>query len=78
MPKRLSRLTWKEVKAEMSIAGSPDKITKMGEEVMDLVMRSVDGRSIPELTNAQFALKRVIAELKMLERWERKRQTPKG
>lgn len=77
MGRKLSTLTWADVKKEMSIAGDPDKIIQIGGDIHDLIVSRINSRSIPELENMQFALKRVLAELKLLERFQRDRQNPK-
>lgn len=68
MGKKLSHMTWADVQAEMSIAGSPEKIAKLGNDVMDLVESKIDITNRAELTNVEFMLQRVLAEVK---RWQR-------
>lgn len=68
MAKKLSQMTWAEVQKEMSIAGSPEKITKLGKDVYDLVCSGIDGTNRAELTNIELALKRVLAEIKFAQR----------
>jgi hypothetical protein len=74
MAKRLISLTWVDMQNEMSIAGSPEKIAKLGEDLIDLIARSININSISEVENTQFALQRVIAELKLWEKMQRDRQ----
>lgn len=75
MARKLSQMTWADIQKEMSIAGSPEKIVKLGQDVHELVAKRIDVKCIPELENAQFALERVIAELRIYEKAERKRQS---
>lgn len=67
-------MKWADVQKEMSIAGSPEKITSVGQGILTLIAEGINVHSIPELTNMQFALQRVIAELKTWEKIERDRQ----
>jgi hypothetical protein len=64
MSKRLYRMTWKEVKAEMSIAGSPDKITTVGQAILGTISGTVDYTNHAELTNIILALDRIKAEMR--------------
>ncbi len=64
----LSKMTWEEVFAEMSIAGSPGKIVQLGRDVMDLITQSLDATNRAELTNVELMLKRAIAEIRLLQR----------
>ena len=76
MGRRLTSMSWADVQEEMSLAGSPEKITEFGKQVMDLATKALEGTNIAELINAQFALQRVLAEVKFWEKRERKRQHP--
>lgn len=68
MSKKLSSMTWKEVQAEMSIAGSPEKITQLGREIEALLMPVLDATNRAELTNAEFMLQRLVAEIRLAQR----------
>ena len=68
MAKKLSTMTWKEVQAEMSIAGSPDKITQLGQEIEALLLPAIDTTNRAELTNAELMLQRLVAEIKFAQR----------
>jgi hypothetical protein len=68
MGKKLSTMTWKEVGAEMSIAGNPEKITRLGEQVMNLIAQSHDSSNRAELENIELMLKRISAEIKLYQR----------
>lgn len=48
----------------MSIAGSPDKIADLGNSMMRMVEINVDYTNRAELTNIEFALQRILAEIK--------------
>lgn len=65
---KLSKMTWDDVQEEMSIAGSPEKITQLGKDIMQLIADSHDKTNRAELTNIEFMLKRVIAEIKLYQR----------
>jgi hypothetical protein len=75
---KLFQMSWQDIKAEMSIAGEPERAVKFGREVLDLAAKSMDVHNIPSIENQIFALERTIAELKnwqkILER--RQRVTP--
>ncbi len=64
MAKKLSQMTTEDMRREMSIAGSPDKITGLMTDIINLIASTVDLQNPPELTNTDFALRRVRAELK--------------
>lgn len=68
MPKLLSLMTWSEVQAEMSIAGNSYKITQLGQQIEALLFSALDATNRAELTNAEFMLKRLIAEVKLMQR----------
>lgn len=61
-------MTWEDVQKEMSIAGSPEKITELGRHIEELLMSAIDSTNRAELTNVEFMLKRLYAEIKMLQR----------
>lgn len=73
--KRLHNKSWKEVQAEMSIAGDAEKITKLSQEIMEAIVYGINTNQIPEIANMQFGLQRIIAELKTWERKERSMQS---
>lgn len=68
MAKKLSSMTWAEVKAEMSIAGSPAKIMQLGCEIEALLLPAIDITNRAELTNVEFMLQRLVAEIKLMQR----------
>ena len=61
-------MTWQEVEKEMSIAGSPAKIGRLGREIEMLLLPNLDATNRAELTNAEFMLNRLTAEVKLLQR----------
>jgi hypothetical protein len=65
---KLHKMTWEQVAQEMSIAGDPDKIAKLGQQIMQLIAESHDKTNRAELTNIEFMLKRVIAEIRLYQR----------
>ena len=67
MAKKLSHMTWDEMQAEMSIAGSPQKITRLGRDI-EALFAAIDATNRAELTNAEFMLQRLLAEIKLLQR----------
>lgn len=67
MAKNLSQMTWAEVQEQMSIAGSPDKITQLGREIEAMLMPTIDATNRAELTNAEFMLQRLLAEIKLAQ-----------
>ena len=52
----------------MSIAGSPAKIGRLGREIEMLLLPNLDATNRAELTNAEFMLNRLTAEVKLLQR----------
>lgn len=68
MAKRLSLMTTAELREEMSIAGNPDKISKLGKEIYDKVARTVDANNPAELINVRLALQWVGALIKAEQR----------
>lgn len=60
-------MTWADVQKEMSIAGSPEKITKLGQDIESL-FTVIDQTNRAELTNVEFMLQRLIAEIKAAQR----------
>ncbi len=67
MAKKLSSLTWDDVEKEMSIAGSPGKIAQLGRDIEAVLMPVIDTTNRAELTNVEFMLKRLIAEIKLMQ-----------
>lgn len=65
---KLSQMTWEDVQREMSIAGSPEKITQLGHHIEALLMNELDATNRAELTNVEFMLKRLVAEIKLMQR----------
>jgi len=68
MAKQLSTMTWDDVQKEMSIAGNPEKIAQIGRDIEDLFFTKLDSKNRAELTNVEFMLKRLIAEIKLAQR----------
>jgi len=68
MAKNLSQMTWAEVQEQMSIAGSPGKITQLGREIEALLMPGIDATNRAELTNVDIMLRRLMAEIKLAQR----------
>jgi hypothetical protein len=69
MAKKLSKMTWEEMQAEMSIAGNPSKITQLGRDIEALLLPALDTTNRAELTNAEFMLQRLMAEINLAQRW---------
>jgi hypothetical protein len=61
--KRLSQMTTEEVKQELSIAGSPEKLIGMMGEIGD-IMAKVDQTNVAELINLELILRRLQAEVR--------------
>jgi hypothetical protein len=61
MKKRLSELTTDDMREQMSIAGDPDKLVAMMQE-MEVVMSRVNRKNSAELINLEFVMKRLHAE----------------
>jgi hypothetical protein len=68
MAKHLSRMTWKELQAEMSIAGNPDKFAALGNQIELILLPAIDHTNRAELTNAVIMLRRLVAEIKLAQR----------
>ncbi len=68
MAKKLSQMTLTEVQEEMSRAGSPEKIGKLGYEIWEKVASTIDAKNVAELINAQLALSWVSAQVKAEQR----------
>jgi len=61
-------MSWKEVTASMSIAGDPEKIAAACEDAFHLLVSQLDATNVAEITNMQFGLRRMLAELKLTEK----------
>lgn len=61
-------MTWEDVEKEMSIAGSPAKIKHIGQQLEGILFPALDVTNRAELTNAEFMLKRLVAEVRVLQR----------
>lgn len=77
MAKKLINMTWEEVKAEMSLAGSPDKVIKLADSIMRIIEVSIDDTNHAELTNIMFALDRIKAEVEGAQKRLEKRTSIK-
>lgn len=64
----LTQMTWEDVQQEMSIAGSPEKITQLGRQIEGILMLTIDMTNRAELTNVEFMLNRLVAEVKLMQR----------
>jgi hypothetical protein len=65
MGKKLSSMTWNDVQKEMSIAGSPEKITRLGRDIEVLIGAKLDATNRAEITNVEFMLQRLLAEVRL-------------
>jgi len=65
MAKKLTSLSWEDMQREMSIAGRPEKISELGFRIMKQVEQTTDFNNAAEISNVDFALRRVRAELKL-------------
>jgi hypothetical protein len=61
-------MTWDDMQKEMSIAGSPEKITQLGKDILELIGKTIDTTNRAELINVEFMLRRQIAEIKRVQR----------
>jgi hypothetical protein len=61
-------MCWDDMQKEMSIAGSPEKITQLGRDIIELIGKTLDPTNRAELTNVEFMLKRINAEVKLWQR----------
>ncbi len=68
MAKKLSTMTWANLQAEMSIAGNPDKIAQIGREIEAMLLPAIDATNRAELTNVEFMLQRLLAEIRLAQR----------
>lgn len=60
---RLEQLTKQEFRKQLSIAGDPDKIMELSDEIWELVCK-IDHKNPAELANMEFSLYRMAAELR--------------
>ncbi len=58
-------MTWDDVQKEMSIAGSPEKITQLGRDIEAMLGNRVNVKNRAELINVEFMLQRLLAEVKL-------------
>lgn len=70
-------MSWADMQKEMSIAGSPEKITKLADSIMRTIESTIDYTNHAEMTNMMFALDRIKAEVKLSQKrleakWELK------
>lgn len=68
MAKKLATMSWDDMRKEMSIAGNPDKITQLGKGIMETIAAKMDSTNRAEMTNVEFALQRILAEVKLYQR----------
>jgi hypothetical protein len=68
MAKRLTTMTWDDMQSEMSIAGNPEKVRALGQSIMETIASKMDATSRAEMTNIEFALQRILAEVKLYQR----------
>jgi hypothetical protein len=68
MGRKLTSLSWDDMQKEMSIAGDPDKIAQLGKDIEQLISSKIDATNRAELTNIEFMLQRLIAEVKLWQR----------
>lgn len=64
----LTQMTWADVQKQMSIAGSPEKITQLGRQIEGILMSAIDTTNRAELTNVEFMFNRLVAEVKLMQR----------
>lgn len=57
-------MTWQQIQDEMSIAGSPEKVTTLAKEMYFMIGERLDTTNVAELINIEFALKKVTAEVR--------------
>lgn len=60
---RLEQLTKQEFRKQLSIAGDPDKIMELSDEIWELVCK-INHKNPAELANMEFSLYRMAAELR--------------
>lgn len=68
--KKLSQMSTEDVKKELSIAGSPEKLIEMMGDMGD-TMCKVDQKNAAELINLDFIIRRLRAEVRVwMKRYE--------
>jgi len=77
MSKKLTSITWAELKKEMSIAGDPDAVVEVADDIVSLILGRINPQNIPSLINIQLALQKIMAEFRLYEKIQRDRQHPK-
>lgn len=77
MGRKLSQMSWQDLKEELSIAGDPEKMIEIAKDIEALITPRMDVHNIAEVMNVQLILKKIIADFKLWENIERKRQHPK-
>jgi hypothetical protein len=75
MARKLSQMSTEDMLKEMSIAGSPGKITDLMTDIDSMIWERVNKNSIPELINIEFALDRIKAEVRLCKRKAEKRHS---
>ncbi len=67
-------LTWQELRAEMSLAGAPDQIVELAIEFMFRVYEDEGLRNIPSLNGVEYALVKIIEEVRLWRKIEEERR----
>lgn len=70
MPKKkyLYLMTWDEVQEEMSVAGSREKIRRMGEKFMERLKAEGNLKDQAHMINALFAVEKIKSELRGIQK----------
>lgn len=76
MAKQLYKMSWDEVQKEMSIAGDPEKLRNIGEDITRCINIRIDKKNRAELTNTELMLRRIIAEVRQSQRLYDKSHRP--
>jgi hypothetical protein len=71
MSKPVSKMTTEEVRAEMSIAGDPDRIIGIMQNILREAAKA--GENYPELVNLELAMERVLAEVRFWKKMSEER-----
>lgn len=77
MARKKHPLTISEAVAEMSIAGEPDRVEKVAEQIKDLMATGVDTNNLPTVDNLLIALDVLQRELRHWRKTLYDRQHPK-
>lgn len=64
MAKKLTHMTWEQLKSEMSIACDAENVVKLGKQVDALIRPRLDWTNVVEVEMMELALKYVIANLR--------------